>query len=616
MQDAPILVPFPITFVAATLTQKIDRQTFHGIGRKGGMPWNGLLKQDMTIFRQITTVRDNDGRPPIVIMGRRTWDSIPRQHRPLKGRLNVVVSSTPFPDSDPLPCKVYTTLLDALRDIATMKDHGHLFVLGGQTIYKHIYDMHQERKLRSTHDIGLIVNQIMLPAIKDNVYEDESLNVAGTVPFRVDKHCDTFFPNEIIFELPLINAHSSANQYVCQAHFKVEKDPNVVCEDPGCEKGGRLDDEEDLVLSIVEASKEGFNAESESCVRDGTLYLNTEIVQLSSPVVSYAHVEFSDHTQGKGIKTIQTFDVFWNHESGYLDLAKHFFCPSLENKDRVQVFQKWIENRDDRTQVGTRSCFGEMLTFDLTNNTLPLFTTKQMNYGHIVKELIWFLQGKTDAKALSSQGVRIWDANGSREALDQRGLEHRREGDLGPIYGFQWRHFGAAYDGCDKDYSEKGVDQIKYCIDLIKNDPQSRRIYMTAWNPSALSEMALPPCHVSCQFYVHNNKLLDCVMYQRSGDMGLGVPYNVASYATLTILLAHYCGLDPGTLKIIIGDCHVYKNHLKALQRQCTRIPCNPPKLLIRKLYQEGEDISNISPEDFDLCGYVSHGPIQMKMAL
>jgi len=198
-----------------------------------------------------------------------------------------------------------------------------------------------------------------------------------------------------------------------------------------------------------------------------------------------------------------------------------------------EIMEKGVR-MDDRTGVGTLSVFGTMMRFDL-RTSFPLLTTKRVFWRGVVEELLWFVKGDTNGKHLSEKGIKIWEGNGSREFLDKRGLSHREEGDLGPVYGFQWRHFGAKYVDMHTDYSGQGVDQLAECIKKIKEDPADRRIIMSAWNPADLNLMALPPCHMFCQFYVANGEL-SCLMYQRSCDMGLGVPFNIASYSLLTCM--------------------------------------------------------------------------------
>ena len=211
-----------------------------------------------------------------------------------------------------------------------------------------------------------------------------------------------------------------------------------------------------------------------------------------------------------------------NQEQQYLDLIR-------------DIIENGVEKRD-RTGVGTRSTFGNIMRFDISQ-TFPMLTTKRVYWKGVVVELLWFLRGSNYAKELADKDVHIWDGNGSREFLDKLGFKERKAGDLGPVYGFQWRHFGAKYNDCFTDYTGQGVDQIEQLIKRIKADPDSRRHIVSAWNVADLHKMALPPCHVLFQFYVSRGKL-SCMLYQRSCDVGLGIPFNIASYALLTIMVA------------------------------------------------------------------------------
>lgn len=250
--------------------------------------------------------------------------------------------------------------------------------------------------------------------------------------------------------------------------------------------------------------------------------------------------------------------------------------------------------------------------YSLQNGVLPLFTTKRVFWRGIAEELLWFIRGSTDAKDLADKNIHIWDANGSRDFLDKQGLYHREEGDLGPVYGFQWRHFGAEYKDCHTDYTGQGVDQLAGVINKIKTDPNDRRIIMSAWNPPDIPKMALPPCHAFVQFYVANGKL-SCLLYQRAADMGLGVPFNVASYSLLTHLIARVTGLEPEHFVHSTGDTHVYLNHIEPLQEQLKREPREFPKLVIKR---QVENIEDFKYEDFELVGYKPHPKIDLKMAL
>jgi len=267
-------------------------------------------------------------------------------------------------------------------------------------------------------------------------------------------------------------------------------------------------------------------------------------------------------------------------------------------------------SREDRTGVGTLSVFGAQMRFDLGGGAIPLLTTKRVWFRGIVEELLWMLSGSTDARELAARGVRIWDGNSTREFLDARGLRDLREGDIGAGYGFQWRHWGAEYRGCDADYAGAGVDQIANIIAQLKHEPTSRRIILSAWNVSALEEMALPPCHMLAQFYVANGKL-SCQLYQRSGDIGLGVPFNMASYALLTHILCAEVGLEPGELVHTLGDAHVYKNHLEGLREQLTREPRDAPRVEIHYTSLEA-----LTAQDIKLVGYAPHPKIDLAMAV
>lgn len=251
------------------------------------------------------------------------------------------------------------------------------------------------------------------------------------------------------------------------------------------------------------------------------------------------------------------------------------------------------QRRADRTGTGTFSDFGHALVFDLTQG-FPLLTTKKMHFKSIVHELIWFLSGSTNIQYLKDNGVRIWN-----EWADENG-------EVGPLYGKQWRRW-LGPDGIE-------IDQLQKAIDLIKNDPYSRRIVVSAWNPGDLDKMALPACHSFFQFYVDpEKKTLSCLMYMRSADMFLGVPFDIASYGLLTHLVAHLTGLTPLKLTIITGDTHVYLNHLDQVDEQLKRNPLPLPKLRISDRVKSLDDVKF---EDFILEGYESHPAIKAQVSI
>jgi len=261
----------------------------------------------------------------------------------------------------------------------------------------------------------------------------------------------------------------------------------------------------------------------------------------------------------------------------YLELCRHV----LKNGTR----------KEDRTGTGTISTFGYQMRFDLAKG-FPLLTTKKLHVKSIIHELLWFIKGDTNIKYLQENGVRIWN-----EWAD-------KNGDLGPVYGHQWRKWETK-DG-------RVIDQLSNVIDEIKKNPNSRRLIVSAWNVGDLDKMALPPCHLLFQFYVSNNKL-SCQLYQRSADIFLGVPFNIASYSLLTMMVAHVCGLELGDFVHTLGDCHIYLNHLDQVNLQLTREPKPLPKMLINP---EVKSIFDFKYEDFTLVDYDPHPHIKGEVSV
>lgn len=245
----------------------------------------------------------------------------------------------------------------------------------------------------------------------------------------------------------------------------------------------------------------------------------------------------------------------------------------------------------DRTGTGTRSVFGRQLRYDLSQS-FPLITTKRVHFKSVALELLWFLRGDSNATWLQDRGVRIWN-----EWADE-------SGELGPIYGVQWRSWPAP-DG-------QSIDQIGQLTEQLKTDPDSRRHVVTAWNPGQLNEMALPPCHILFQFYVAEGRL-SCQLYQRSADMFLGVPFNIASYSLLTLMMAQQTGLAPGEFIWTGGDCHIYDNHTAQVQEQLSRRPFPYPSL---RLTRKPDSIFDYHYEDFEVLNYQHHPTIKAAVAV
>ena len=269
------------------------------------------------------------------------------------------------------------------------------------------------------------------------------------------------------------------------------------------------------------------------------------------------------------------------------------------------------EERPDRTGVGTRSIFGARMEFDISER-IPILTTKKVFYNMVIKELLFFISGKTDSNILSDDGVKIWKGNSSKEFLEKRGLNYK-EGDIGAIYGFQFRHWNAEYKGCDADYTGKGIDQLQNLIKGIREDPYSRRHLLSTWNVGQLDEMVLAPCHVLCQFYVSKDRYLDCQLYQRSGDMFLGVPFNIACYSIFTRMISHITGLKARKFIHIIGDSHIYNNHIEQVEKQLKRTPMPFPKLYLN---QDVKEIDDFTFPDFLIDEYNCWPGIKAQMAI
>ena len=261
----------------------------------------------------------------------------------------------------------------------------------------------------------------------------------------------------------------------------------------------------------------------------------------------------------------------------YLDLLQHVLDHGTE--------------RQDRTGTGTVGVFGYQMRFDLGQG-FPVLTTKKLHLRSIIYELLWFLRGDTNIKYLKDHGVSIWD-----EWADE-------EGNLGPVYGSQWRSWPDGRGGT--------IDQIANVVEQIKSNPYSRRLMVTAWNPAEIGEMALPPCHCLFQFYVSNGKL-SCQLYQRSADIFLGVPFNIASYSLLTMMMAQVCGLEPGEFVHTFGDAHIYKNHLDQVRLQLTRDPRPLPTM---KINPAKTSIFDFEYEDFALEGYDPHPHIKGEVSV
>ncbi|WP_313597279.1 thymidylate synthase [Psychrobacter sanguinis] len=281
------------------------------------------------------------------------------------------------------------------------------------------------------------------------------------------------------------------------------------------------------------------------------------------------------------------------NEAAYLDLIRYVRDHGTE--------------KGDRTGTGTRSHFGAQLRFDLSDG-FPLLTTKKVHMKSITYELFWFLKGDTHVKYLQDNGVRIWNEWSTAEQTARFG---RPEGELGPIYGHQWRNYGASKKP-DGSYNQDGVDQIVEVIEQIKNNPNSRRLIVSGWNPAEATQVALPPCHTLFQFFVADGKL-SCQLYQRSADLFLGVPFNIASYSLLTHMIAQVCDLEVGEFIWTGGDCHLYQNHIEQVNEQLSREAYELPTLWLNP---DIKDIFDFTFDDIRVENYKSHPAIKAPVAV
>ena len=294
----------------------------------------------------------------------------------------------------------------------------------------------------------------------------------------------------------------------------------------------------------------------------------------------------------------------YNGEEGYINLL----CDTLKKGE-------YKKGRNGNTY----SVFGQMISFYNIHKSFPLLTTKKMFTKGIIEEILWFLRGSTDAKELQKQGVKIWDGNSSREYLDSIGLSHYSEGELGPVYGWQWRNFGKRYN---KEDDNDGFDQLKYIIQELMKPENSRRAVLSGWNPTQLSEMALPPCHILYTFYKNKNGI-SCMMNMRSSDLFLGLPFNIASTSILTHIIAKVLHVNPIDISITITDAHIYEEHIDAVNEQVkNKILDSAPTLTIRKepppidspVDEKIKWINCLKYEDFVVNNYKSAGTIKAPM--
>ena len=450
------------------------------------------IKRDLEYFKNITI--GNQSKKNIIVMGYNTWNSLPKNIRPLKDRKNIVISKNHFLEFD--LGEAFISIDNFIEWYHTNKQYyNRVFIIGGESIYNEFLKNHND----------MIVNLYITNVETENI--------------ETDMITKQFNPDLTTYKL------------ISQDVYNDE----AMIYDFGLE------------TYIEKQVKYSFD------IYKNNLHINEE-------------------------------------EDQYLNLMK-------------DILKK--ENYKGSRNGSVYSIFGLRMEFDLLKS-FPLLTTKRVGWKTILRELLWFISGSTNNNELIKNKVNIWTQN----AEEYNSRSEYEEGDLGPIYGFQWRHFGAKYKGHNEDYENSGVDQLKYIIDEIKSNPSSRRLILNSWNPVDIPNMALPPCHVLVQFNI-TDKFIDCQLYQRSGDMFLGVPFNIASYAFLLHIIGSITNYIPRKLIHIIGDAHIYESHVNAVKEQLNRSSSIFPQLVLKETIK---NIDDIREELFDIVNYNPMSSIKAPM--
>lgn len=472
----------------------------NGIGKDCGIPWQ--IKEDMKYFKDTTSFKKHLVGENVVIMGRKTWESIPDKFKPLEKRVNIIVSETLNNNSVSEFKNTYVanSLENALKFCKKNEQcNQNIFVIGGERLYKEAI-LHKE-----CHYLYIT-----------EIYKEYE--------------CDTFFP-------------------------KIELNK----------------------FSVSSVSKFKYNEKEKVYFRYLT-YIN----------------------------------------NSYNDRLKESVYKNLEEQQYIETLQKILDNgveNKDRTNVGTLSIFGERFKYNL-REFFPAITTKRIFMRGIFEELMLYISGKTDNKILNEKKIHIWDGNTTRDFLDSRGLNHYQEGDMGETYGFNFRHYGADYKGCQYNYEGEGFDQIENVINLIKNNPTSRRILINLYNPATQHKAALPACLCQYQFYVNTKeKTLSLQIYLRSSDFFLANNWNACTGAFLVHMICNLRDIDltPGDLTVITGDTHIYLSHIEAVKENLKRTPRPPCKLVLK---EPKDDLRDYTYSDIQLIGYHPYPSIKAEMAV
>lgn len=499
-----------------------------GIGAGGQLPWS--IRADLLHFRKITS-NAPESKINAVIMGRRTYESIPAAYRPLAGRLNIIITRSPQQSEYELT--EFIRLEDLPAVLGKYQIH-RSFIIGGGQLYDWAF---KNCKI-------------------DYVY--------ATEVFQNDKRdtskYDTFFPDY------LANATSSA----------------------------WINNQKDLMVPI-EVSPIRLSNEV-------TTSISVNTISPKSDNVAYRFITYYNASLASQSHPEPVIKQWTSPETQYLQLMNKILTDGID--------------RPDRTGTGTISLFGTRQEYNLLE-AFPLCTTKRMFFRAIFEELALYLSGRTDNAILQNKDIHIWDGNTSREFLDKRGLKDYPTGDMGETYGFNFRHYGADYTGCDKDYTGQGYDQIANLVHLLKTDPTSRRMIINLWNPATQHKAALPACLMMYQFFVDPiAKTLSVQIYLRSSDYFLANNWNACTGALLVHMLCRLEGIDltPGKLIVVTGDTHLYKTHLEQVNTNLVRQPFLPCQVFIKG--PRRQSLNDFTFEDLRLVGYKAHPNIPAPMSV
>ena len=579
-------VPFPYPDVMTAIYKfngilnLVVAYTFNeqGIGYQGKLPWH--IPEDMQHFKEITSSKmnghngqrgDNIEQISMVIMGRKTWESIPEHYKPLSNRFNIVLSTN----------KEYCEKgnLQYTRELETITSEnwyeGVYFsnwddFFGQEQEYKLVQQIIRDR-----------LEYLGLYSLKSQCFNNLKYYVIGGEQiYKLALDSDINI-NILATEIYL---QSTAVSITCDTHFPKFDNTNL------------------LSVSPFYKSKKTYN----------------------DMAIWYRFINYYRIGNNKIIYNQLTIPEYKNSETAYLNLMQRILETGQSNSDR--------------TGVGTLSVFGEMLKFDL-RDTFPITTTKRLPLRMVFEELMLYISGKTDNRILQVKDIHIWDGNTSREFLDKRGLGHYTDGDFGETYGFNMRHYGGEYKGCNVDYpldGTYGYDQLANAIDLIKRDPCSRRIIIDLWNPATQHKAALPSCLCKYQFNVNvERRELNLAIYLRSSDYFLANNWNTCTGALLVHMICNLQGVElvPGDLTVFIADAHIYKSHIEQVKKNLARKPYPYPKLLVNananadgygnsdgksdgEVKKKKKDIMEFVWEDFTLVGYKCHPGIKAEMAV